>query len=117
MKTVLCFEGEEFELKTRDEWEIRFRTIAQAKKKLKLDRRVKWSVWDGKLCRTVWETVACSGCSEHYDTGQLIGSWGCSECGYTGKSRRPFPIPYETKDKKFVAIQQSPPQVSKTKRV
>lgn len=65
--------------------------IPELIEKYHLDRRFKYSRYDNRLSITVWATMACSGCSEHYDTGQLIGSYGCSECGYTGRSRRCYP--------------------------
>jgi hypothetical protein len=57
-----------------------------------LDKRYRYTRYADRLVTTVWYTTTCSGCTEMYDTGQVIGSWGCSECGYTGKRRNPYPM-------------------------
>ena len=62
--------------------QLRFNTIEQAISELRLDRRRKWFEWSGKIVRNEKVTLECSGC----DGG------GCSECGYSGKRVRCFPV-------------------------
>ena len=42
------------------------------------------------------ETIKCSGCTEVGEMGgQTWGPFGCDECGYTGKRRVRFWIPFD----------------------
>lgn len=78
----------------------------------RLDRRRNYYKALGTICYTETFTQACSGCCEIGEYGQgsenypydeknkcLIGS-GCHECGYTGKRRTTFFVPFDTPSNK-----------------
>jgi len=80
---------------------------AEAVAGFRVDRRRAYAVEDdgspcdvsGALIFTVarW-TDKCSGCSCHCREGCTHGASGCDECGYTGKRRQAFWVPYLESD-------------------
>lgn len=62
-------------------------------RKLGLDRRKKYSEHMGYLVTTAHGTMPCTGCTVSGDYGEMGASFGCSECGYTGKRRTIWPEP------------------------
>lgn len=78
---------------------MQYFTIEEAEKIAgdRLDRRYKWFLWDGEVCYDGKFTRPCSGCSCGCEYGCSCCNErgaGCVECGYTGKRRDSFPIPY-----------------------
>lgn len=57
-------------------------------------RRVLVVEYGEELGHTMWATGDCTGCTEIGDYGAQWGPDGCSECGYTGKRRSPYFLPF-----------------------
>ena len=70
----------------------------------RLDRRKNWAfipdtnqIGLPELCEQVSYSTECSGCANHEDFHSLDGKGaGCSECGYTGRSRQIDFVPFIT---------------------
>lgn len=57
----------------------------------RLDRRQSYAIIDGEVCELARWSAACSGCTnDHEERGH-----GCSECGYTGRSRSAQWVPLQ----------------------
>lgn len=73
---------------------IVFKSVEEAVDKLRLDKRRKWSSFEGSLIYTTRVLIRCAGCS---------GS-GCRECGMRGECRIPVPIPARWPDGSYVKV-------------
>jgi len=68
----------------------------------RLDRRKAWAfiprdddLGIPELCEQVSFSTECSGCADSEDFYSSTGKGsGCSECGYTGRSRRCYFVPH-----------------------
>jgi hypothetical protein len=60
----------------------------------RVDRRRKYALVEGNVCEHSSYSGVCSGCYEGYEYGgNGVRGSGCSECGYTGRSRNFFWAP------------------------
>jgi len=85
-----------------------FDSVADAVKKLKLDKRHKWEEFCGELVYPYKYSHACSGCAEQKEMQQTPQKGcGCHECGYTGRKRDVVPVPAFMPDGSIVKVRSS----------
>ena len=88
MATVIERHGHSIDDSGYIHYDDRVSTFEQAEKLVgrRLDRRFNYAIIDGAVHESCQWSHACSGCYEGYEIVHASGN-GCSECGYTGRSR------------------------------
>jgi hypothetical protein len=84
----------------------RRRMVVSLVRRNRLDRRLVYTVLDGKLAAEARFTDKCTGCACDCGDGYPCshGCGGCHECGYTGKRVVRFAYPVEKHDGSLIEV-------------